>query len=558
MSASIASISRRLPGFVVAWLLLLAAMLLGLHSYLESNSFRHFVEAKLSHKLQTPVTLEQNLGVSFGWPVRITLHGMHISNPDWAVNSDFMRINTLVVTAHFQHLLQARLGLDIQQLAGGRIKLVRGPKGQLNVPHPAPPGRLIYLHSLAGAVVKDVTLENAAGKLASVRRLKVLSGEAGGRLVLDVNGRLGSRSLQAKLGVPGLKYSRHEDKDKALHFKIDSLTWGKSDLTGQLTLDLSEPSPTMHATLHSRKWLLPSPATGQTQAAGKNTGNPFPAVPIPTFWRELKNSGIDLKVDRLVAGGVNADNLHARLRIDNATLHIDPLTADISKGAINMQLTLDAGKQPAAISLDGSLKHLDLSGAIGPLLSGNSTRGHVNAGFNLRSAADNTRSVLGNLNGQLRLVMEDGELSNALLNRMALNLGHLLSLQSKGERGARIRCLVIEASARDGVVKLGQTLADTERLLLVGDGEIDLRSGQVNVSLNPSSTSVSEVGIPIDIHGPLTHPKGQIDKTATVAKAATALVSGVLGAPGKLTDLIGLTGGSDNSGCRATLKKYAH
>lgn len=554
MPARLLTIGRSLK-FVVAVLLLSAAALFGLHGYLESGAFRHFVAGKISDRLQAPVTFDQNLDVTFGLPVRVTLHGMHIANPDWAAQPDFMQLDTLVVTAHLQHFWEAKLGLDIQRATGGRIRLERGPKGQLNVPHPAPPGRLIYLHSLAGMVAEDVTLENAHRTVASVRKLKISAADNKGRLALDVNATLEDKPLRAKLSVPDRR--RIKQKDSALTFKIDSLSWGRSDLEGKLTLDLSRSAPSLHGALHARKWELSSLGTSKAQAADKNAGNPFPATPIPTFWRALAKSEVKLKVDRLLVGGANAGNLHAHLLIDNDTLRIDPLTVDISKGVLTTRLSVDASKQLPVLRLVGGIKHLDLSGAIGPLLSSDNTRGDINAKFDLRGAGEDARTVLGDLNGNLHLVMQNGQLSNALLNRMAINLGRLLSLQSKGDGSTRIRCLVIEANAKDGVLTLGQTIADTERLLLVGDGNIDLRAGTVDVSLNPSSTNLSEVGIPIDIRGPLTHPKGQIDKSATVAKAAAALVNGVLGVPGKLTNLIGLTGGSGDSGCHATLAKYA-
>lgn len=542
---------------IVAILLLAAAGLLGACVYVQSAAFSERLATRLSETLGREVAFASPLDVSLAWPPRITLHGLTIVAPDWAARPHFLELQTLVLSVAPASWTRLALSLDLVRASGGSLFMASGPDGATTWPQPQGDGgsQWIEIDSLAGARIKDVLIRAADGPRLQVDKLTVEDAGAD-RLKLVLNGQLRGRSLQTQWTVPDI--TEMWASDKALRVQIEHFQWGRRDVTGALTLKRAVQPMRLAGELHSNRWPLTQQddETKNGEAAGIGGAHLFPAVPIPTAWRGLLDADVRWQIDSVPAGVLTLTNLTVALRIAGDSLILDPLRFELDNAAADTRLTIDIPKQTPSVAYAGRITGIDLSQTIGPLLEGLEDTGHAATAFDVYGTGDDTRRVLTHINGDLRLVLEQGQIKTALLDRIAVSLGRLLGLASKVEGATPVRCLALRATADNGLVTIQDFILDTAQAVFTASGTINLRTGAISVSLNPSSQglNLTELQAPIDIRGSLSNPTAQLDASGFVAETLTGTVTALLGLSGPLAGLLGDPG--DGKGCSATLRQF--
>lgn len=547
---SMRALRRGLLTTALLLVLAAAAGLAGLWIYIESNAFRQRLATQLTELLDRPVSLQRDVDVIPVWPLRIELRGLRIANPDWAGRQYFLKLDRLTLALVPGALLDLRLHWRLVGAANGHVVLAVGPRGQPSWPTPSGGGDKGTFPELAGAVVESVTLYLPGEQSAYVDRLALrAAGES--RLIARLQGRWRDKPLQFKLGVPSAE--RILTTDAKLTLSIKQAQWGRSDLSGKLYLQRAREPTTVTGSLHSSTWILAPPKNNTEPAASEYL---WPALPVPVAWQRLIALDIEWQIDKLRTGPITFKNLHTRWRIDGERLRIKPLRATVAGAQLDTRLEIRAGSQPPRLAYSGRFQNLELGVLVEALLGGRPISGKVSMRFDLYGRGTTTRDVITELNGDLRLVMEEGHIDTSLANLISLDLGRLLEMQSKVEGATPIRCLAVRASADDGVVHIQNLIIDTGRAVIVGHGTVHLATGALDITLDPFSREIElgKLRLPIHIGGTLRNPTSSLKAVAALTQAVTTVVGIVLSATGPLAELIGDGG---NTGCHATFNDYA-
>ena len=131
--------------------------------------------------------------------------------------------------------------------------------------------------------------------------------------------------------------------------------------------------------------------------------------------------------DRVIRpDAVPIDSLSVHALLQDAKLKLSPLDFGLAKGHFKTQVLLDSKTQPMRASLRGDVNRLQLSSLFPKIELMKKSLGRVDGGLALDSHGQSIADLLGNANGELRLYVREGVLSQRLLDLAGLNLGSLV------------------------------------------------------------------------------------------------------------------------------------
>jgi hypothetical protein len=118
---------------------------------------------------------------------------------------------------------------------------------------------------------------------------------------------------------------------------------------------------------------------------------------------------------------------------------------------------------------------------------------------------DTVKDALAESRGSAVLVMTEGSVARALLERASTNLAAFFRTK-KG--AAPIKCLLGVIDLAGGVGAISPLRLRTAAGTLIGGGQLDLRRGRLDVTIrsDPASTGALALDIPFRISGPLARP----------------------------------------------------
>jgi len=347
---------------------------------------------------------------------------------------------------------------------------------------------------------------------------------------------------------------------------------GDSDLSGDFAVDRTAKRPTVSANLVSRRLnykdlggfvgaapgekSTPKTIEQQTQAAKQAaTGRVLSSMPYNLERLRTGDADVRFRGERVVARDWPLDNLAAHLKLNQGELKLVPLDFGIAGGHIVANLTLDAGQKVIRTSGDASVRNLELKRIFPELKSSRGSAGKVGGRVKLATIGNSVAEMAGSANGELALIMSGGQISTLALLLSNIDLANAATLLLRGDQTAPVRCVVVSASVRGGVVVPNLFVADTSEANIRGQGSIDLRNERYKLQLVPDSKRMSLLALrgPIDIGGTFRNPDVGPAKGPLVARAGAAVALGLVNPLLALAPLID-PGNAPDANCGALIK----
>ena len=138
--------------------------------------------------------------------------------------------------------------------------------------------------------------------------------------------------------------------------------------------------------------------------------------------------------------------------------------------------------------------------------------GGITGRAKLTSSGLSVRDAASNANGQVTLVVPQGEMREALAELLGVNvLKGLGLLFSDSEQKTGLRCAVADFRANKGVLTAQTIVFDTEPVVVTGDGTINLGTEQLalRVKGHPKEARLLRLSVPVRVNGTLTKPVGK-------------------------------------------------
>ncbi|GAB6054176.1 AsmA family protein [Magnetospira thiophila] len=323
-----------------------------------------------------------------------------------------------------------------------------------------------------------------------------------------------------------------------------SLKAGKTDLNGSVTALLGDiPSITARLTsnlVDTSDFTGPASESAATAPAEKKTDGDkaqkvFSSDPLPLDGLKAVNADVTFKGQKVVADKMVIENIDLALILKNGKLTVTPLNADIFGGKVAGSVVLD-GSSGKTANLNTDLKIAKLmTGTMASTLAGQDLikGAPTDVTIKLTGAGGSVAALMGSLNGQLLVDVGQGTIDNALIDLAGGNLlTNLLPTLTGEKKDSKLACAVINAKITNGLAKLSKGIAvETSEQTIQGDGEINLKTEELDISINPQMKDAVGVGAGgvaklVKLSGTLANPGVGIDEKG-VAKTAGKAVLGV-------------------------------
>jgi len=331
---------------------------------------------------------------------------------------------------------------------------------------------------------------------------------------------------------------------------------GHSDIRGTVSIDTSSGRPEFGADFNSEVMRLSDLGA---RAAGREA-EPETSTPLLLSNAMLSPSAVrrgdgvvNFQARRVDVGRVSLHAVSAKMSIDHGVLAVAPLLAGVLGGKLTVHLRLDATTDVPTANLNIKISDLQLA-QIGHKGTGAPPiEGPLQARVTITGRGSSLHQVAASANGAVTAVLPHGAIRAALAELTGIDLRGLGLLLTKSTEETTVRCGVASFAAHDGTLTAQSLVVDTDRVLIIGSGQIHLDSEALDLTIlgHPKGVRLFRLRLPVYARGTLARPSIEIGgrTSAQTAKAALGVVLTPLAAVLSFVD----PGLSKNADCAALL-----
>jgi AsmA family protein len=331
-------------------------------------------------------------------------------------------------------------------------------------------------------------------------------------------------------------------------------TLGHSDIAGDAVLRLTAGRrPTVESHLASSVVdigeLLGNPAV----PASLGEGRMVPDQVLPLSALSAVNGSLSWSIDRLVDGGLSAQQASIAATLANGKLSLTSSIGAVASGSVTAEVTLDAAASPPQAAVSLSADKVNLGELLKALYAAQGIQGATaDLRLKLQGRGRSWRSIAARLNGDSALILGKASLADTNSDLFAVDvIKHLASWNP--QESTDMRCLVSRFSVSEGMMRSEALVLDINDLTVMGQGSINLANEELDLTLVPRPKDPSSLteAVPLDIGGSLGRPKVATNKGAIVKNIASAAGNGGSAAAGALVTLAGAE--AESNSCLAAI-----
>tara|TARA_R110002167_G_scaffold89713_6_gene242088 strand:- start:2505 stop:4610 length:2106 start_codon:yes stop_codon:yes gene_type:complete len=312
-----------------------------------------------------------------------------------------------------------------------------------------------------------------------------------------------------------------------------TLTLGKTDLAGNITVSLGGAKPSIDASLTSNlidldEILPPGESDSSAKASAPADGRVFPKEPLPLDGLKAVNAKLGFDGKKIIVRGNQIDDLSVRLSLKDGNLQVDPLAATVAGTKIGGKVGLNGAVSVPQLVAKLSAVGLDYGELLKQQGMTDIAQGKLDANVDVNGAGVSVRALMASLNGVLFVKTENGKIDSGVLNFASSDVMSVLpGFNSKDDK--TLKCGVVNFDIKEGIASAKAIVFETGSLSAIGVGVVDLREEKLNLVVDPRAkqTSLASAAIvPIAITGTFLKPEWALDKAALVGNAATTVAKG--------------------------------
>jgi uncharacterized protein involved in outer membrane biogenesis len=269
------------------------------------------------------------------------------------------------------------------------------------------------------------------------------------------------------------------------------------------------------------------------QAQAKEPKKVLPDAPLEADAVRKVDAKVHFKGDQVDAPNVPLKGVDLTLNLDHGVMHIAPLRVGVAGGTTIADVKLDARKDPVKTDYDIKLRDFHLQDFLDSAGLKDKGSGRIDGRIHLSGTGDTISKSLATADGDIRLVMNRGELSNLAMEVAGIDVAESLKFLTSGDKPTPIRCFVADMGVQKGIGTTRLFLMDTDDTALTADGKIDLGNEQMDwtVAAHPKDITPLSLRTPITIKGAFSAPHVGVEKGPLAARAGVAIALGALLTP---------------------------
>lgn len=347
---------------------------------------------------------------------------------------------------------------------------------------------------------------------------------------------------------------------------------GDSDVHGSLTYTTGKPRPKLEGDVESRQLRLADlgPLIGVDSGKGSRTeqrkgeqdlqpaGKVLPYDRFETDKWDVMDADVRFKGRRIEHGSsLPIRDLSTHIILKNADLRLQPLKFGLAGGSIVSNIHLEGDKKPMQGRAEIQARRLKLKALMPDVELMQKTLGEMNGDAQIRGSGNSIAALLGNSNGNLKLLMNDGLVSRNLMEIVGLNVGNFIVGQIFGDDEVRVNCAAANLDITNGVARPQLFAFDTENAVINVTGTASFASEQLDLTIDPESKGIRIITLrsPLYVRGTFKNPQAGVKAGALIARGAVAAALATLVTPAAaLLALISPSEGDANQ-CRTILSQ---
>ena len=306
---------------------------------------------------------------------------------------------------------------------------------------------------------------------------------------------------------------------------------GESDFAGTLELDIGGKRARMTGDITAKVLNIVDlgPLVG-TDKAEQKTGL-LPDAPFESSRWESVDADVKIRAGEIKRPRqLPLQQLATRIRMQDKVLSLDPLEFGIASGKLAGTVRMDGNREPIRTEIRMGVTDVKLGEMFPTVKEARASVGDVSGIIELTGSGDSVAKMLGSANGKIGAFVDGGEVSRFLMELVAIDVWGIARTKLQGDEPVAIRCAIADFGVKDGVMRANALVFDTGVVNVGGDGTINLKDEQMNLTLTPApkDKSIASLNSPLYIRGTFSEPKVSVDMNRVVAKGAGAVVIGFL------------------------------
>ncbi|MGD9160179.1 MAG: AsmA family protein [Desulfobacteraceae bacterium] len=333
---------------------------------------------------------------------------------------------------------------------------------------------------------------------------------------------------------------------KSYQISALKIALGKNQIEGSIGANLTGKVPFIDASLSSKeldlKTLMPKEDKApvkdtekKEQVPAKESDRMFPDDPLPLDSLKIVDGRFKIRFDRVIIQQMVIDNLVLDSIMNKGTLSVKPLKAKIGGGDVSLNLNLASKDSGADLSTVINVRGFKIAKMLADAGSTEIIEGSIDADIDIKGRGKSVASIMAGLNGYSRIIMGEGKIDNKIIDKlggdMSKNILRLLNPSIDQRKYTTLKCMVTRFDILDGIADATAFVFNTSMMNVIGEGNINLKSEKLNLSLDPStkggvagySLNIGELSQPFKLGGTLVKPSLVLDKQKTVSSIGKLL-----------------------------------
>ena len=331
---------------------------------------------------------------------------------------------------------------------------------------------------------------------------------------------------------------------------------GEGRVDGWLELDTSASIPDLQADLTfsdlNLDKLLPAeekPAEPAAKPDAKTSDDKlFSDAPLPFETLSKANIKATLRASNLVRNNRHIKDAKIKIDLVGGKLSVDLIKLASVEGELEGVFEVDAsGNKTPAVMIKLKAPKLDLGEILASGDVTTSIEGPLAVDIFLQGQGGSLAQIMGTLNGNINLLMEDGSADAKALDMFVGGLSAMFgTIFTDQSSKTRINCAICDLTLKNGMLTPQLAVLDTQYSTVFIDGQVDLKNEQLDIKVSPQAKGVTlSVAVPVRLHGKLSDPGIDVEKAGALIKTGQ-LWATVAYPPAALVKFTDLGGGQQN------------
>ncbi|MEO6365226.1 MAG: AsmA family protein [Luteimonas sp.] len=276
----------------------------------------------------------------------------------------------------------------------------------------------------------------------------------------------------------------------------------------------------------------------------------LPDTPYELGKMRAMDADVRLRAARVNAPSLPLDDMDAHLFLDNGVLRLEPLNFGVAGGDIRSTIRMNARESVIRTHADITARGLNIAKLLPDAKLMQDAVGKVGGNMKIDGTGNSIAQILASSGGDISVGMGRGQISNLLMEWAGLDIAEALKFMVTKDRQIPIRCAFGDFAVRNGVMSTRAMAFDTTDTIILGEGDISLKSETFDLTLKPrpKDRSLFSLRSPLVVSGTFKDPSFKPDFKRVGLRAAIALALGSIAPPAALLATIELGPGKD-SGC---------